>query len=89
MLALLYYIVGIFAYSYWLFEGHPVSLARLARVHPGMTKEQVIAILGSPGTNNGSGDGSDIWCYHTRCQWCLVTVYFTPEGPVRETSHDH
>ncbi len=88
MLALMYCLIPLIAYGYWWSEGHGASLTRLARIHPGMTGEQVVAILGRPGTINRSEDGFESW-YYTRCTWCMVTVHLTSNGLVRRTGHDH
>ena len=72
----------------WWSGGHGALLAALARVQPAMTHEQVVALLGHPGTINGSSDGSQSW-YYTRMTWCQVKVYWNERGIVEGTDHDH
>lgn len=38
----------------WLIAGDPVSQRKWSRIHPGMTKDQVIAILGQPTSDDGN-----------------------------------
>lgn len=72
----------------WLSAGHGGSVRALARIHPGTTREQVIDLLGRPGTINRSSDLSETWTY-TRFTWCQVKVHLAPEGIVEITDHDH
>jgi outer membrane protein assembly factor BamE (lipoprotein component of BamABCDE complex) len=74
--------------GFWFSEGHGASLSRLAQVRPGMTNDQVSAILGRPGTINREIDGSESW-YYTRGTFCQVKVYMSSQGLVSETDHDH
>lgn len=74
--------------SGWFLDGHGASLSLLARVRPGMAREQVVSLLGRPGTINPSPDGSESWFY-TRGTFCQVKVYLSPDGLVSETDHDH
>ncbi|QEH31673.1 SmpA / OmlA family protein [Aquisphaera giovannonii] len=78
----------LFALAYWFGEGHGSSLSQLARVRTGMSREQVVALLGRPGTVNCSEDGSESW-YFTRWTFCQAKVYFAADGTVEETDHDH
>lgn len=79
---------GVFSMVFWFADGHGASLATLAQVRPGMTRKQVVSLLGRPGTINHFPDGSESWFY-TRRTFCQVKVYMTPEGIVGETDHDH
>ncbi len=38
----------------WLVAGNPVSQSKWDRVHKGMTKDQVVAIMGKPGSADGN-----------------------------------
>jgi hypothetical protein len=71
---------------WWHGEGAPLD--QVARISPGMNKEQVIALLGHPHTINRSPDGSESWCY-CRCTWCMIFIHLTPAGTVDRTVHDH
>jgi outer membrane protein assembly factor BamE (lipoprotein component of BamABCDE complex) len=77
-----------FIFASWFSEGHGASLARLAQVRPGMTGDQVTAILGRPGTVNRGDGGTESWFY-TRGTFCQVKVYISSAGRVSETDHDH
>lgn len=72
----------------WYLHGHGASLSQLASVRPGMTRDQVTAMLGRPGTINRASDGSESWFY-TRSTFCQVKVYMSSVGVVSETDHDH
>ena len=80
--------VAFFLASFWFSEGHGASIARLARILPGMTSEYVITYLGRPSTINRHDDGSESWFY-TRGTFCQVKIYLSPSGQVTETDHDH
>jgi outer membrane protein assembly factor BamE (lipoprotein component of BamABCDE complex) len=72
----------------WFSEGPGASLSALSRIRPAMTRDQVVELLGRPGTINRSEDGSESWFY-TRGTFCQVKVFLTPEGLVSGTDHDH
>jgi hypothetical protein len=72
---------------YWWGEGHGASLSRLAQVQDGMSREQVVKLLGNPNTINRSGDDYESW-YYGRWTWCQVKVYLKSEV-VDGTDHDH
>jgi hypothetical protein len=74
--------------AYWFSEGHGAPLASWSRIGPGMTRDQVIALLGRPGTIHRSADGSETW-YYTRGTFCMVEVKLATGGLVSETVHDH
>jgi outer membrane protein assembly factor BamE (lipoprotein component of BamABCDE complex) len=73
---------------YWSFEGHGTSLSSLAKIHTGMTRREVIDLLGKSSTVNRHSDGSESW-YYTRGTFCIVRVHSDEKGEVRETDHDH
>jgi outer membrane protein assembly factor BamE (lipoprotein component of BamABCDE complex) len=82
-------IVAMFFYrSFWFSEGHGASLSTLSQVRPGMSREEILTLLGRPGAINHSDDGSESW-YYTRWTFCQVKVFLTPDGLVSETDHDH
>ncbi len=78
----------LFAHAYWFSEGHGAPLGTWSRVRLGMSRGQVIALLGRPSSIEHSADGSECW-YYTRRTFCMVEALFTPAGFVRETAHDH
>jgi outer membrane protein assembly factor BamE (lipoprotein component of BamABCDE complex) len=87
-LAILTPVGVLFSLGLWYWDGHGASLVRLAEVRPGMTRDQVVARLGTPGSMHHGPDGSESW-YYTRWTWCTVKVFVSPEGLVTETDHDH
>jgi outer membrane protein assembly factor BamE (lipoprotein component of BamABCDE complex) len=64
-------------------EGHPVSIANLARVQVGMVGRDVEHLLGKPRTHNGR-----LWTY-SGSTWCVVRIRFDSNGFVSEIDHDH
>jgi hypothetical protein len=73
----------------WHFsEGHGASLTALAQVHPGMTRENVISLLGRPSTINRRSDGCQSWFYE-RGTFCQVKVFIDQNRRVYLTEHDH
>jgi outer membrane protein assembly factor BamE (lipoprotein component of BamABCDE complex) len=77
-----------FLWAFWFGEGHGASLSKLALVHTGMTRSDVVAILGEPATINRTSGGSESWFY-TRGTFCQVKIYLDENGKVEGTDHDH
>jgi hypothetical protein len=46
--------LGLLAGLGWLVAGDPVSQSKWARIHQGMTKDQVIGIMGQPDSFDGN-----------------------------------
>jgi outer membrane protein assembly factor BamE (lipoprotein component of BamABCDE complex) len=88
VITLVFIIGGLFLVAYWFSEGHGASLSKLAQVRPGMTRDEVLRLLGNPGTINEERDGSQSWFY-TRGTFWQVKVYMDRNGLVEETDHDH
>ncbi len=88
VISLCLFVVGAFLLAFWFGEGHGGSLSRLALVRTGMTRKEVVNLLGQPGTINRSDDGSESW-YYTRATFCQVKVFLDENGKVTETDHDH
>jgi hypothetical protein len=78
----------LFLLGAWFSDGHGASLSALAQVQPGMSRKQVIALLGTPGTVNRESNGSESWFYGN-WTFCQVKVYVSSEGLVSGTDHDH
>jgi len=68
---------------YPVFDGHPVTMHRLARVKTGMTKSDVVRILGEPSVRQ-----SNDWRY-SGMTWCFVVVTFDKDERVVLVEHDH
>jgi len=79
---------GPFLAAYWFSESHGASLSKLKQVSPGMTRKEVVELLGNPGTINRAPGGSRSWFY-TRGTFCQVKVYLNRDGIVEDTHHDH
>jgi outer membrane protein assembly factor BamE (lipoprotein component of BamABCDE complex) len=79
---------ALFLRAWWFGEGHGASLSTLAKIHAGMLRQEVIDLLGEPGTVNRRHDGSESWFY-SRGTFCQVKVYLDGNGKVVETDHDH
>ncbi len=88
VLTLLCILGGFLLVAYWFSEGHGASLAKLEQVKPGMTRNEVLSLLGNPGTIDGDQDGPQSWFY-TRGTFCQVKVYLDRNGIVLHTDHDH
>ena len=88
LLYLMFVSCGILLAAYWFSEGHGASLVRLDQIRPGMSRKDVLRVLGKPGTINQHDDGSQSWFY-TRATFCQVKVYLNRNGIVEETDHDH
>ena len=63
LLILLFIIGGLFLAAYRFSEGHGASLAKLEQVRPGMTRNEVLELLGNTGTIDGAQDGPQSWFY--------------------------
>jgi outer membrane protein assembly factor BamE (lipoprotein component of BamABCDE complex) len=88
LMALWLLLVGTFLMPFWFGEGHGTSLSRLAMVSNGMTREEVVHLLGKPGAVNHNGNGSESWFY-TRATFCQGKISLDSNGKVTETDHDH
>ena|ERR1700730_10011657 len=84
---LLFLLILVFGVPFAIMEGHPVSMAKLALVQPGMTEGQVRQILGSPTTIDRNLGGL-CWTY-SGWTWCVVRIRFADDNTVDEIDHDH
>jgi hypothetical protein len=78
----------IFGLAWWFGEGHGLRLSTVDGLHPGMSREQVIAIAGRPSSTCSESGGAVRWFY-TRCTFCMIRVSFSTGGRVSEVVHDH
>src|SRR5262249_18441219 len=76
--------LGAFLVVWWFSEGHGASLSSLAKIHTGMTRHEVVKILGKPGTVDRATNGSESWFY-TRATFCAVKIHLDENGKVKET----
>ena len=72
----------LFGLLYWNFDQPPFDLARLKRLHEGMSREEVRTILGEP-----SGRDDTAWHYSRPFAWPVVHVRFDASGKL--VSHDY
>lgn len=70
-------ILGAFVvYIYVVFEGRPIRKDKLRKLHSGMTKVEVGAVLGLPPENQRD---KDIWMYYNSWSWNVVHLMFNEE----------
>lgn len=72
-------------YLRWNFDRPPLALKKSLQLQPGMTTNQVRAILGKPG--NISQDGQT-WSYSRPLAWPIFYVYFDPRGHYLSNQYD-
>jgi hypothetical protein len=75
------------AMAWWVGEGHGAALSRVARIHRGMTSDDVSGVLGRPTTKYESLDHEQ-WVY-SRMTWCCIRITFDSHGHVEDVEHDH
>lgn len=74
-----------FALVAWNFDQPPFDLALLAKLQPGMTREEVADVLGSRGAPIGETE----WVYARFGAWPLVHVHFDDAGRFVRAVYDH
>jgi hypothetical protein len=72
-----------------LFVPHCVSLTGLSAIRPGMTEQEVIALLGTPQSVSKTAPNHAQLVYSCAGRWCGVTVHLDGEGRVQSVFHDH
>lgn len=70
----------------WNFNQPPMPLSKLQMLQKGMSKRQVILILGEPTTKY---DASSEWAYSRLLSWPIVYIYFDKQGRFKEHRYDY
>ena len=65
-----------------------ISDRDLAKFHTGMTKDDVISIMGKPSGIRTDKSGIEIWTYARPLQWACFIVDFNTNGTVESFDHD-
>jgi hypothetical protein len=70
---------------------HCVPLDRLAQIKTGMTREEVVALLGPPFATPIYPDGQRVLAYGSwrRVRYCTVDVFLDSSDRVSGVFHDH
>jgi SmpA/OmlA family protein len=77
------------AWCYYVMESLPVAQQKMDRIQPGLSMNNVRAILGEPDRVWSSNDGKPYqWTYCPSFHWQMFQVYFDNEGQVRESVLD-
>lgn len=76
--------VLLFGLLCWNFDQPPFALAKLQRLHEGMTQEEVREILGEPHGRDSTG-----WHYARPFAWPIVHVRFDINGRFISHEYDH
>jgi outer membrane protein assembly factor BamE (lipoprotein component of BamABCDE complex) len=62
-----------------------------SRIENGMTKEQVLKLLGTPHHEHIADPNKSVFGYggFNRLKWCTMEVFFDDDGEVSGKFHDH
>ncbi len=71
----------------WCMLAPAIPYAKIAKMHAGMTANDVVELLGEPGSKSTSHDGSERWVY-SRGTWAMYKVFFGMDGIVEKCEHD-
>ncbi len=82
--SLLILLGGFIALPFWNFNRPPFNLGLLERLNPGMSKQMVRDILGSP-----NSESFENWSYSRPKSWPIVYIYFDDEGRFSESEYDY
>jgi len=74
-----------FALLVYYFESSPVKQDFIDRIEPGMTKDEVVSILGHPHRVYANGRE---WQYHRPLSWSWLSIWFDDNGEVEECETD-
>ena len=74
----------VFAWGMWQVNRPPFNLTLLERLAPGMTPEEVRAVLGSP-----TGTHEREWAYSRPLAWPIVYIYFDDSGRYKSSEYDY
>jgi hypothetical protein len=75
-------------WCYYYMESLPVAQSKMDRIHPGMKKEDVRAILGPPKWVSSAAGQEYQWKYGHESQWQMFEVRFDNSGNIAETHLD-
>ena len=84
---LLILVLGYVALMVWVWSP-AISDRDLAKFHTGMTKDDVISIMGKPRGIRTDKSGIEIWTYGRPLQWACFIVDFNTNGTVESFDHD-
>ena len=86
--------IGLFLISAIPDPNSPVNAANAARLNPGMTYDEVVAIVGDPAPPSFDGDDQARFCRHgsDTCSWapcplCDNRLFLTVRAHVVDTGH--
>lgn len=71
------------------FIPHCVSPTGLSAIRRGMTRQEVVALLGSPQGVSTDGPNHSQLFFSSAGRWCSVTVHLGGDGRVQSVFHDH
>ena len=72
---------------YWV--PHAVPMSSVAQVTPGKTREEAVALLGTPSDVTQYSDGRVKISYSKPFRYCVVEVFVDSSGRVTGLRHDH
>jgi outer membrane protein assembly factor BamE (lipoprotein component of BamABCDE complex) len=70
-----------FVFSHYIMDYPPVSQEKIDSLRIGMTREQVMSVLGKPSLRR---EGGNYWIYSRPELWYALHVYFDKEGQLKE-----
>ena len=79
--------LGYAAFMAWVWSP-AISDHALSKFHAGMTKDEVIAVMGKPKGIRTDNSGLEIWVYARPLQWASFIVEFNTNGTVKSFDHD-
>ena len=82
-------IVALVALGVFYFSRHTISHDQLSGLKTGMTKAEVIRLVGTPSSTLLQTDGSTMLAYRKQDRWCMVDVFLDAGGHVQSVFHDH
>lgn len=77
------------AFAGLYFGRHAVTTELINRVEAGMTKDEVIRLLGEPQFASQEKYGTVRLSYRKHDRWCMLDVLLGPESQVLSVFHDH
>jgi hypothetical protein len=82
-------VLGVVLIPFIAMDAHPVPLWRLANVKPGMSRQEVLKILGIPTTFDAYEEWPDETWRYSSYTWCNIEIDFDSNGKVLDVIHDH
>jgi outer membrane protein assembly factor BamE (lipoprotein component of BamABCDE complex) len=73
--------------SIWCMQAPAIPYSTMDKLRIGMNRNEVVALLGEPGSKFAESDGSQRWVY-SRMTWAMYKVWVGSDGTVVRLEHD-